>query len=61
MAEAVSEIIVSTISGEENDLLDIKILDDFSQANLDEMVEIYQSVGWNNHTKAIITQVFQAM
>jgi ribosomal protein S18 acetylase RimI-like enzyme len=40
--------------------LDIEIHSDFTNANLDEMKEIYASVGWTKHTNEIITQVFEA-
>lgn len=40
--------------------MDISIDSDFSTANLDEMKEVYASVGWTNHTKEIIKQVFEA-
>jgi hypothetical protein len=37
----------------------LKIHSDFYKANLDEMKEIYTSVGWTKHTKEIIKQVFE--
>lgn len=40
--------------------MDISIHSDFSKVNLDEMKEIYSSVGWAKHTKEIIKQVFEA-
>jgi ribosomal protein S18 acetylase RimI-like enzyme len=40
--------------------MDIRIHSDFSKVNLDEMKEIYSSVGWTKHTKEIIRQVFEA-
>ncbi|NNV08086.1 GNAT family N-acetyltransferase [Geobacillus sp. C56-T2] len=40
--------------------MDIKIHSDFSNANLDEMREVYCSVGWTKHTNEIIKQVFEA-
>lgn len=40
--------------------MDIKIHSDFSNVNLDEMKEIYASVGWTKHTNVIIKQVFEA-
>lgn len=40
--------------------MDIRISSDFSTANLDEMKEIYASVGWTKHTNEIIRQVFEA-
>jgi len=39
--------------------MEIEIHGDFSNANLDEMREVYQSVGWR-HTNEIIKQVFEA-
>jgi hypothetical protein len=41
-------------------MMDLKIHSDFSKVNLDEMKEIYSSVGWTKHTKEIIKQVFEA-
>ncbi|CAM5194859.1 Acetyltransferase (GNAT) family protein OS=Ureibacillus acetophenoni OX=614649 GN=SAMN05877842_11740 PE=4 SV=1 [Ureibacillus acetophenoni] len=38
----------------------MKIISDFSVANLDEMLEVYHSVGWKKHTTEIIRQVFEA-
>ncbi|SMQ80889.1 Acetyltransferase (GNAT) domain-containing protein [Bacillus sp. OV166] len=40
--------------------MDLRIHSDFSKVNLDEMKEIYSSVGWTKHTKEIIKQVFEA-
>ena len=40
--------------------MDIKIHSDFANANLDEMREVYASVGWTKHTNEIIRQVFEA-
>ncbi|MGE8206797.1 GNAT family N-acetyltransferase [Heyndrickxia sp. NPDC080065] len=40
--------------------MNIEIQNDFSYANLDEMNEIYRSVGWTKHTNEIIRQVFEA-
>lgn len=40
--------------------MDLKIHSDFSMENLDEMKEIYASVGWTKHTKEIIKQVYEA-
>ncbi|MEH7081448.1 GNAT family N-acetyltransferase [Neobacillus drentensis] len=40
--------------------MDIKIHSDFSKVNLDEMKEIYTSVGWTKHTKEIIKHIFGA-
>lgn len=38
----------------------MEIHNDFSNANLDEIKDIYASVGWTKHTKEIIQQVFEA-
>jgi len=38
----------------------MKIISDFSVVNLDEMLEVYHSVGWKKHTTEIIRQVFEA-
>ncbi|MED3654599.1 GNAT family N-acetyltransferase [Heyndrickxia sporothermodurans] len=40
--------------------MDIKIHSDFSKVNLEEMKEIYTSVGWTKHSEEIIKQVFEA-
>ncbi|WP_412839294.1 GNAT family N-acetyltransferase [Bacillus paranthracis] len=40
--------------------MDIRINSDFSTANLDDMKEVYASVGWTKHTNEIIRQVFEA-
>jgi ribosomal protein S18 acetylase RimI-like enzyme len=40
--------------------LDIEIHSYFANANLDEMKEVYASVGWTKHTNEIIRQVFEA-
>lgn|SRR5579875_2063681 len=40
--------------------MDLKIHSNFSRVNLDELKEIYASVGWTKHTKEIIKQVFEA-
>lgn len=40
--------------------MELKIHSDFSRVNLDEMKEIYASVGWTKHSKEIIKQVFEA-
>ena len=40
--------------------MDLKIHSDFSKVSLDEMKEIYASVGWTKHTKEIIITVFEA-
>ena len=42
------------------DIVDLKIHSDFSKVNLDEMKDIYASVGWTKHTEEIIKQVFEA-
>jgi ribosomal protein S18 acetylase RimI-like enzyme len=39
--------------------MDINIHSDFANANLDEMKEVYASVGWTKHTNEIIRQVFE--
>ncbi len=40
--------------------MNVEIHSDFSDANLDEMKEVYASVGWKKHTNEIIQQVFEA-
>jgi ribosomal protein S18 acetylase RimI-like enzyme len=40
--------------------LDVKIHNDFSLANLDEMQQVYASVGWMKHNKDIISKIFNA-
>ncbi|MGG3641542.1 GNAT family N-acetyltransferase [Bacillus gobiensis] len=40
--------------------MDIKIHSDISNVNLDEMREIFRSVGWTKHTNETINQVFEA-
>lgn len=40
--------------------MDIDIHSDFANANLDEMKDVYASVGWTKHTNEIIRQVFEA-
>lgn len=40
--------------------MDIKIHSDFSEANINEILEVYCSVGCKNHTNEIIKQVFEA-
>ncbi|WP_088044657.1 GNAT family N-acetyltransferase [Bacillus sp. EAC] len=40
--------------------MNIQIHDDFSNANLNEMKEVYGSVGWTKQTNEIIKQVFGA-
>ncbi|WHY94567.1 GNAT family N-acetyltransferase [Neobacillus cucumis] len=39
--------------------MDIEIHSDFANANLDEIKDVYASVGWTKHTNAIIRQVFE--
>lgn len=38
----------------------MKIHSDFSSANIDEIKEIYSSVGWKKHNKELISKVFKA-
>jgi ribosomal protein S18 acetylase RimI-like enzyme len=40
--------------------MDLKIHSDFSKVNLDEIKELYVSVGWLKHSEEIIKQVFEA-
>lgn len=40
--------------------MDIKIHNDLSKANWEEMKEVYQSVGWRKHSNDIIKKVFEA-
>ncbi|NYE07535.1 ribosomal protein S18 acetylase RimI-like enzyme [Bacillus niacini] len=40
--------------------MDLRIHSDFSKLSLDEMKEIYSSVGWTKHTIEIIKQIFEA-
>ncbi|KGR78764.1 GNAT family N-acetyltransferase [Ureibacillus sinduriensis] len=40
--------------------MDIKIHSDYAVANIDEMKEVYASVGWTKHTNEVIRQVFEA-
>jgi ribosomal protein S18 acetylase RimI-like enzyme len=40
--------------------MDIEIHSDFANANLNEIKEVYASVGWMKHTNEIIRQVFEA-
>jgi ribosomal protein S18 acetylase RimI-like enzyme len=40
--------------------MDIEIHSDFANANLDEIKDVYASVGWMKHTNEIIRQVFEA-
>ncbi|WP_442853987.1 GNAT family N-acetyltransferase [Bacillus sp. FJAT-18017] len=39
--------------------MNIEIHSDFSKANLEEIKEVYTSVGWTKHTNEIIRQVFE--
>jgi ribosomal protein S18 acetylase RimI-like enzyme len=40
--------------------MDIEIQSEFANANLDEIKDVYASVGWMKHTNEIIRQVFEA-
>jgi hypothetical protein len=40
--------------------MDIEIHSDFANANLDEIKDVYASVGWMKQTNEIIRQVFEA-
>ncbi|WP_310174825.1 GNAT family N-acetyltransferase [Neobacillus niacini] len=40
--------------------MDIQLYHDFSRINLDDMREVYESVGWTKHRNEIIKQVFDA-
>jgi ribosomal protein S18 acetylase RimI-like enzyme len=40
--------------------MDIEIQSEFADANLDEIKDVYASVGWIKHTNEIIRQVFEA-
>jgi ribosomal protein S18 acetylase RimI-like enzyme len=40
--------------------MDIEIHSDLANANLDEIKDVYASVGWMKHTNEIIRQVFEA-
>ncbi|WP_097150941.1 GNAT family N-acetyltransferase [Ureibacillus acetophenoni] len=40
--------------------MNIEIHTDFNNADVDEMKEVYVSVGWKKHTNEIIQQVFEA-
>ena len=40
--------------------MNILICNDFTPANLDEMREVYASVGWKKHNPEVIQQVFGA-
>ncbi len=40
--------------------MDIKIHSDFVNANLNEIKEVYASVGWTKHSIEIIRQIFEA-
>lgn len=38
----------------------MKIVSDFSDANLDQMLEVYHSVGWGKHTIEVIREIFNS-
>jgi ribosomal protein S18 acetylase RimI-like enzyme len=40
--------------------MDIEIHSDFTNVNIDEIRDVYASVGWTKHTNEIIKQVFEA-
>ncbi|WHX98082.1 GNAT family N-acetyltransferase [Neobacillus sp. DY30] len=40
--------------------MDLEIHSDFTKVNLDEMKDIYVSVGWTKHSNEMIKQVFEA-
>ncbi|MFD0824192.1 GNAT family N-acetyltransferase [Neobacillus sp. M.A.Huq-85] len=40
--------------------MELQIHHEFSQINLEEMREVYESVDWTKHTNEIIKQVFEA-
>jgi ribosomal protein S18 acetylase RimI-like enzyme len=40
--------------------MDLEIHSDFNKVNLDEMKDIYLSIGWTKHSNEIIKQVFEA-
>ncbi|MDQ1000290.1 ribosomal protein S18 acetylase RimI-like enzyme [Neobacillus niacini] len=40
--------------------MDLEIHSDFTKVNLDEMKDIYVSVGWTKHSNEIIKHVFEA-
>ncbi|KGM44797.1 GNAT family N-acetyltransferase [Neobacillus niacini] len=40
--------------------MDLEIHGDFTKVNLDEMKDIYVSVGWTKHSNEIIKKVFEA-
>ncbi|MGE6753695.1 GNAT family N-acetyltransferase [Rossellomorea sp. NPDC071047] len=40
--------------------MDIEIHSDFANANIEEIKDVYASVGWMKHTNEIIRQVFEA-
>jgi len=40
--------------------MNIEIVSDFAGANLDQIREVYHSVGWTKHTNEIIRKVFEA-
>lgn len=41
-------------------IVNVRIHSNFSKVNLDEMRDVYRSVGWKKHTNEIIKQVFEA-
>lgn len=41
-------------------MLDVNLHNDFASVNLDEMHQVYASVGWTKHNTDIIKQVFNA-
>ncbi len=40
--------------------MDIKIHSDYANANINQIEEVYASVGWTKHTNEVIRQVFEA-
>jgi ribosomal protein S18 acetylase RimI-like enzyme len=40
--------------------MDVKLHNDFSSVNFDEMLQVYLSVGWRKHNKDIIRKIFNA-
>ena len=40
--------------------MNIEIVSEFEGSNLDQIREVYQSVGWTKHTNEIISKVFKA-
>lgn len=41
-------------------MVDMQIHSNFSKGNLDEMREVYRSVGWMKHSNEIVEQIFEA-